>query len=134
MYVAGAVVFKIKRAIPPVTRVTDERRAARYQQHNEDTQMRTPSKQKLAAAEVATRMRREIERIERVAREKNFAPGAFRDDVVQALGELTLREREELEERLAVLEDLVKEARVKKHPTKRGTMYSLAKNRPDRAD
>src|SRR6516162_6618959 len=117
MYVAGAVVFKIKSAIPPVTRVTDERRAARYQQHNEDTQMRTPSKQKLAAAEVATRMRREIER---VAREKNFAPGAFRDDVVQALGELTLREREELEERLAVLEDLVKEARVKKHPTKRG--------------
>ena len=133
MYVAGAVVFKIKSAIPPVTRVTDELRAAQYQQHNEDTQMRTPNKQKLAA-EVATRMRREIERIERVAREKNFAPGAFRDDVVQALGELTLREREELEERLAVLEDLVKEVRVKKHPTKRGTMYSLAKNRPHRAD
>ena len=39
--------------------------------------MRTPSKQKLAAAEVATRMRREIERIERVAREKNFAPARF---------------------------------------------------------
>jgi len=79
--------------------------------------MRTPSKQKLAAAEVATRMRREIERIERVAREKNFPPGAFRDDVVQAVGELTWREREELEERVTVLEDLAREGRVKKHPT-----------------
>ena len=79
--------------------------------------MRTPSKQKLAAAEVATRMRREIERIERVARAKNFMPGAFRDDVVQALGELTLREREELEERVAVLEDLVKGGRVKRRVT-----------------
>ena len=45
-----------------------------------------------------------------------------------------MREREELEERVAVLEDLVKGGRVKKHPTKRGTVYSLAKNRPDRAD
>ena len=32
------------------------------------------------------------------------------------------------------VEDLVKGGRVKKHPTKRGTVYSLAKNRPDRAD
>ena len=59
-----------------VTRVTAEPLAARYQHNRKDTQMRTLSKQKLADG-VATRMRHEIERIERVAREKNFAPGGW---------------------------------------------------------
>jgi|SRR6516225_733465 hypothetical protein len=94
--------------------------------------MRTPSKQKLAAAKMATRMRCEIERIERIAREKNFPPGAFRDNVVQALGELTSRERDKLEERITVLEDLARGWRAKKHPKElaaREEEMSMASNK-----